>query len=374
MNLSRFIRENLQQIVSEWEGFALTQLPAAGSMSRLALRDHASNILNAIADDIESEQSETQREAKSAGAYASTQSMGTAAATHGALRHASGFTLIQLTAEFRALRATVMRLWAKQNLPGHQAFSESVLRFNEALDQAVAESVEAYESQMVQARDLYLAILGHDLRSPLAAIVGASDLLRMAGLNQQTRLSVAGILESSAAMMGAMINDLIEYSRTRLGGSLPVKKTDSDLAEICRACLDEVRMAHPGVALRLHAEADMSLLTDPVRIRQALSNVLNNAVQHGAQDEGIDIWLTEKGSTLEVRIFNHGPPIPTQHLEAIFDPFRSLSPATVEEKRSHLGLGLFIAREVARAHGGDLVAVECQDGALFLFTLPKSVA
>ncbi|MDB5796484.1 MAG: sensor histidine kinase [Paucimonas sp.] len=368
-----FIRNNIDQIIGEWEVFARTQAPAADAMSKLALRDHSKHILIAIANDLEREQSESQREAKSRGDFPPEPVRETAAATHGALRHASGFTLVQLNAEFRALRASVMRLWMREPPSSQGAgLAASMLRFNEAIDQAVAESISSYEARMTQARDMYLAILGHDLRSPLSAITAVGEILTRTGTADDPAAGVVRILQSSVAVMGAMIDDLIEYSRSKLGGELPLVRKQADVAEIFSSSAEEVKIAHPDVTISvLESPGDCMMAVDPVRLRQAISNVLNNAVQHGDRSREIKLSMMRQADSVEFHIRNYGAPIPEERISTMFDPFYSISDGRSDEKRTHLGLGLYIARSVAQAHGGDLRAAPAiEEGALFVMTIP----
>ena len=171
MTLSIFIKENMDAIVQEWLEFAMTMEPAASTMSAMALRDHAKPILLAIARDLESSQTDRAQEDKSKGRAPALSTRETAAATHGALRQVSGFDLNQLGAEYRALRASVIRLWTRSR-PQEIASDmvEDMIRFNEAVDQAVAESTSRYAAELSLSRDTFMAILAHDLRSPLSAI------------------------------------------------------------------------------------------------------------------------------------------------------------------------------------------------------------
>jgi signal transduction histidine kinase len=167
MKLHRFINEHLEQILAEWVAFAKTIEPEAGQMSIVELRDHAKGILQAISLDIETRQNSRQQDQKSKGLAPEAGAQQSAASIHGALRHASDFSLVQLSAEFRALRATVLRLWLPQVREMSESAAYEMVRFNEAIDQALAESVLTYSARADHMRELFLAILGHDLRAPL---------------------------------------------------------------------------------------------------------------------------------------------------------------------------------------------------------------
>lgn len=177
MSLSAFIRSSMTEILAEWTAFAKKAAPAEGEMTDLALTDHAEAILCQIADDIEKYQSKQEQYEKSQGDEVNLSQRESAAAIHGRLRHASNFSLSQLSSEYRALRATVLRLW----LPGVNQMSETTIqemvRFNEAIDQALAESIVTFSALAERTRDLFLAVLGHDLRAPIATVALVADLL-----------------------------------------------------------------------------------------------------------------------------------------------------------------------------------------------------
>ena len=170
MRLADFISQHTETILAEWEAFATTLLPAAAGMTPLALRDHAQQILEAVAADLSTAQTRQEQADKSQGkAVRPAGAPETAAETHAVLRAKSGFSINQLVAEYRALRASVLRLWLDAGSLAETGVDD-VVRFNEAIDQAIAESVSFFTAQVDQARNLLLGTLGHDMRSPLYAI------------------------------------------------------------------------------------------------------------------------------------------------------------------------------------------------------------
>src|SRR5688572_4807543 len=167
MRLADFISTNLEPILAEWEAFARTHIPAGEAMDVVGLRDHAAEILKAVAKDLWSHQSERAGIEKSKGDAAEEPGAAdTAAETHGALRAEAGFTLGQMVSEFRAMRASVIRLWRAGGGPQGTDL-EDLTRFNEAIDQALAESVSRYARDLDHSKEMFLAILGHDVRTPL---------------------------------------------------------------------------------------------------------------------------------------------------------------------------------------------------------------
>jgi hypothetical protein len=367
--LASFILQNLDEIVSEWEAFARTIDP---TMDTLALRDHARPMLEAIAADIKTAQSKKEQAQKSKGQQANGAAGGAAAAIHGALRHTVGFDLTQLVSEFRALRATVLRLWVAKEGYGDAESAYEMARFNEAIDEALAESVVSYSKELSKSRDTFLAMLGHDLRSPLGAIAGAlSVLTSSASPEVHAKASAAGT--RSVATMESMIRDLLDYTRTRLGKGIPVKPAPGDLGEVCRIAVGELALNYPKTGFRLDSQGTLQGVFDTERIRQVVSNLLNNAVQHGKAGRPISLLASGSGDTLALEVINEGPGIPDEHLQAIFEPLVQGEAGIAASKAStNLGLGLYIAREIVTAHGGSIEASSSPQGPTrFSVRLPR---
>jgi signal transduction histidine kinase len=206
--LGSFIQDNMGAILREWELFARTRIPAAATMSVPELRDHAEEILRAIAEDISRPETEAERSNKSKGLADATDTHPTAASAHGAIRHLSGFDLIQVVSEFRALRASILRLWALQAGGLSHEDVEDLTRFSESIDQVVAESVASYSAKIDESRDIFLAVLGHDLRGPLASLSNCVQLQSGAEQAPDLRDRVLHIARRSIASMDEMITDL----------------------------------------------------------------------------------------------------------------------------------------------------------------------
>ena len=372
MTLSQFIIENMEAIVAEWHAFALTMQPAAATMSELALRDHAKPILLAIAKDLQSDQTAMAQADKSKGLAPALSTRETAAATHGALRHVSGFDLNQLGAEYRALRASVIRLWSKaQAAQLGTTVVDDLIRFNEAVDQAVAESTARYAAELALSRNTFVAILAHDLRSPLNAITMLSHMIVASEGSGESARQQARQIQSSAREMAALIRDLLEYTRVKMGKGIPVVQSDCDLSTLCGEALDELRAAQPRHVFQLQAPTSLRAWVDRARMRQAVTNLLSNAVQHGDVGQPIGLSLQEDGANLLLKVRNGGKAIPADSLQVIFDPLVQLSADSAQACdaiSTSLGLGLFIAREVAQGHGGT-IGVESSDGQGTVFTM-----
>lgn len=372
MKLSRFINEQMEPILVEWDAFARTLGPAATDMTDLALRDHAREILQATADDIESEQSPNQQDEKSKGHAQDERN--SAASEHGKVRQEDGFTMTQMVAEYRALRATVLRLWLPTVKRVTKETTKDMLRFNEAIDQAVAESTARFTEQTERTRDTFLAILGHDLRTPLAAMAMAGDYLTAPNIGTPQTTVVGGQVKRSAAAMSAMVHDMLEYSRTQLGDGIPIVRHQTDVQDICQAAIDEVRLAYPECQFELNTSGVLEGAFDIARLKQALINLLTNAVQYRAKNHPVKVLASEEQEALLIQVQNQGPVIPQDSLQAIFNPLVQLAGDGHQEGRpsTSLGLGLFIARKITEAHSGAITAESSESsGTVFTILLPK---
>lgn len=372
MRLSQFIKENTEAILFEWEAFARTMIPPAETMSIDELRDHSHEILLVIADEMESVQSEEDREAKSKG-LATPRVKTSFAGVHGTLRQRVGFDLTQLSAEYRALRASVLRLWMARLESVDASVLEEVTRFNEGIDQSLAEAMATYSERMSNSRDTFLAVLGHDLRNPLGALSSCVQLLGRVvdGKPNERALRVA---KQSISSISEMITDLLEYTRTRLGRGIEVTPQPGNLGAVCEEVFDQTCAAYPQRKFEADIDPGVSLNFDSPRMRQVLTNLLSNAVQHGDPDFPVMLALHRKGQAAVLTIKNRGTPIPPDSMQVIFNP---LVQVVTTESEPHerpatsLGLGLFIAREIVKGHDGTItVTSSIEDGTSFVVTLP----
>jgi signal transduction histidine kinase len=374
MRLSAFLAANLEPVLADWEAFARSTIPATGTMTDLAIRDHAREILLAIVADMESAQTEAQRHLKSEGRAPATAGR-SPADKHGSLRQLVGFDLNQLAAEFRALRATVLRLWAEKSRTAGPEELDEVSRFNEGIDQALAESIASYSEHVATSRDTFLAMLGHDLRTPLGALAGSLDVLGRNGLTDAQRERTLQIGKRSVGSISNMITDLLEYTRSRLGRGVEVVPSPGDLGDVCQYAIDEMRTAYPGGEFAGEMVGDLSAHFDAGRIRQMLINLLVNAVQHGDAGQPVTLDLRGSGKTVRLVVRNRGKPIPPESLQVIFNPLvqiGALEGDSDQRPSSSLGLGLYIAREIATGHGGTIeVTSSAAEGTAVIVELPR---
>lgn len=377
MRLADFILANVEPILAEWEVFA-RRSDLTGKMNPAALRDHAEDMILAIARDMGSAQSSAEQSSKSMGdrdTVAGSRGMGDASRAHGRDRATSGFKLVNVVAEYRALRASVLRLWkASVSAPAREDL-EDLGRFNEAIDQSLAMATLTYTEAADRSRQMFLTILGHDLRNPLAAIrVMVAELIRDPGLADDKRSAVA-LIRESAADMNQLVQELIDLSRHEVGADMPLSPAAMDLGDLCRQLVAETRAAAPGRVIGFRAKGDLGGEWDRGRLRQAVSNLLGNAVQHGSG--AIDVRAEGGGKDgVVLRVHNDGEPISPEALPRLFNPFARAGNSAAGRKRpGSLGLGLYIARAIVTAHGGQIDLESSQDaGTTFTVRLPRAPA
>jgi signal transduction histidine kinase len=375
LRLAQFISENAGPILVEWESFARTRIPAAATMDTMSLRDHAADMLQAFSDDLQASQTEDERSLKAQGLAVATEQGSSAASLHGAIRHSDGFDLTQLASEFRALRAAVLRLWKADHAAPDSIDLDDFERFNESVDQALAESIAAYSAKIAESRDTFLAVLGHDLRQPLSAMRGCLELLQRPETTDARKVRALGIARRSATSMEELITDLLEYTKTRLGRGVEVVPMPGSFSHLIEEVVEQARAAHPKAAFVFDSPADCQAEFDPARMRQVVSNLLSNAVQYGDHGTPIVVAITEAGDQAVLRVTNRGREISPEALQVIFNPLVQIASRHTEPHErpaTSMGLGLFIAREIVEAHGGTIVATSSEEaGTTFAVSISK---
>ncbi|HYR12304.1 MAG TPA: sensor histidine kinase, partial [Longimicrobium sp.] len=269
MRLAEFILANREPILAEWEAFARTCTPASSAMDITALRDHANEMLTVIAADLATPQGGTAQEEKSKGNAPSTESeLVTAAEEHGAGRAESGFTMEQMVSEYRALRASVIRLWVQARGELKPADVEDLTRFNEAIDQSLAESVTRYTEELDHSKEMFLAILGHDLRTPLGAVFTSSRFMLDTDELQEPFLTLTRRIASSATRMVHLVGDLLDFTRSRLGGGIPIERAPMNMGKAVHDVVDEIAAVHPSRTIEIDARGELEGEWDCARISQ----------------------------------------------------------------------------------------------------------
>jgi signal transduction histidine kinase len=280
-----------------------------------------------------------------------------------------------MVAEYRALRATVVRLWNPSSAGVGAEDLEDVIRFNEAIDQAIAESLSVFLVEMDKTRDLFLGMLGHDLRGPLSTIASCAALDRKSRPNDS---STAAIVLRSVAQMKALLDDLVEYTRNRLGPGLTVDLAHLDLERCARDILSEIGAISTGRVLELTSQGDTKGEWDARRVHQAISNLVFNALKYGNPDSAIHVSVDGRSKKeVIIAVENAGKPIPPALLTRIFDPLVRAQDdeagADAQMAGANLGLGLYVVREVAAAHGGGVDVSSNESMTRFELRLPRGV-
>jgi hypothetical protein len=296
-----------------------------------------------------------------------------ASTLHGIARVGSAFDIMEVVSEYRALRASVLRLWRESNPSPDANDLDDITRFNEAIDQSLAKAVSAYTQRVNRSRQMFLAILGHDLRNPLAAVRMTARVMGRK-THDPDCVRTSSLIETQAQAVVRLVNDLIDFTSTGVGSSIPITCSPVDLRTLCSEMIESFRLQHPTRTFHLQAAGEVVGQWDGGRIRQVVSNLVGNAIQHGAPDGPILLSTGMDGDVVVLSVHNHGDPIPSDVLPTLFDPLvRHTTPASSAHRREgSIGLGLYIVREIAAAHGGSVdVTSTADDGTTFLVRIPR---
>jgi signal transduction histidine kinase len=367
VRLADFILRDMESILRKWEAFAATCLPAAASMQPLELRDHARQILEAVASDLSTSQSREEQSAKSMGlAPAPFPARETAAQTHAVTRARSGYDIQQLVSEYRALRASVLVLWKDAGEP--DAFhDEDMIRFNEAIDQAVAESVGHFSAQVDQSRNLLLGMLSHDMRNPLQTVQMTARHLGKLNVGTEVSTAAARLIRSGTHLQ-ALLDDLIEFNRANLGLGISINPSPVDVADLCAQEIELLGVAHPDSKIELKTEGNCRGGWDGRRVQQLLGNLVSNAVHHGACNEPVRVAVSGDETEVRIEVSNQGPAIDPDTLDKLFEPLKR---GASSGRHEGLGLGLYIVDEIAKGHGGAAQARSNDRETVFTVRLPR---
>ena len=371
MRLSNFIRQSSNEIVGHSVDFARSLEPLANDAIDIAiLRDHLPLVLEAIATDLDTPQTRDESIRKSQGRADSIVAE-TAAETHGRLRASTGLSIEQVVAEFRVLRAVVIRLWLEAITHIDAAQVMDLVRFNEAIDQAIAESVTFHSTEVGRWRDMMLAVISHDLRGPLQAVVGTTEVLSLKA--SELYAPYVGAISRSVLRLTQLLDSLLDYSKAQLGSGLPLEKSEVDLSVACEAEIELLRAAHPVATIEFAASGLSIGSFDAGRIREALANLVSNAVQYRSPGTAIRVSVHGTAHDVTVTVVNQGEEIPTESLHGLFEPLRRRELENPAGPRRNLGIGLFVVREIAKAHGGEAGARASGGESTFFLRVPKHV-
>ncbi|MBY3251609.1 PAS domain-containing sensor histidine kinase [Rhizobium laguerreae] len=224
----------------------------------------------------------------------------------------------------------------------------------------------AFEQQTAELREEFIAVLGHDLRNPLASISAAARILRKEKQTDRA-IKVLDLMQGSVVRMSALIDNVLDFARGRLGGGITLGRRAEHLEPLLRQVIEELRFSHLDRAIEVTIEFDGPINCDSGRIGQLVSNLLGNALTHGAPDEPVRLSAATVDGKLELWIANGGAPISSEAMTGLFQPFFKGEAGTSQRG---LGLGLHIASEIARAHGGTITVSSDDKETRFTFVMP----
>jgi signal transduction histidine kinase/CheY-like chemotaxis protein len=393
MRLAEFILANVEPVLAEWEVFARGIWPSGATADPAEMRDDAEDILRATALDMQSEQTRAEQAEKSKGRHAWDQGGGLtrASSSHGSGRMASGFDLWAVIAEYRALRASVLRLWRESGPAPDLRDVDDLTRFNESIDQSLTQAVRSYAQQAERergtllmneqasrreaeaanrAKDVFLATLSHEMRTPLNAIIGWLSILRHEEATEKHFQEGLKVIERNTRAQAQLIDDVLDVSRI-VSGKLRVAMAPCDWTDVIHAGVDAVRPAAEarGITLTVHLDPSAGAAwCDAVRMQQVVWNLVSNAVKFTPKSGHVDITLSRERSSIQIQVTDDGQGIGAELLPHVFDRFRQADSST-RRRFAGLGLGLSIVKHIVEAHGGTIEATSAGEGKGSTFTV-----
>lgn len=370
IGLGSFIQQNLEAILQKWEDFARLIWPGDPA-EVVVLRNDAGKMLQAVVLDMATSQSPEQQKEKSEGHGSGNTSdpINSAALSHAVSRVESGFDIVKLVAEFRALRAAVNRIWSESHPAADAQQIDEMLRFNEGIDQLVAVSVSGFSDRIDRSRRIFLGIIGHDMRQPLHTL---NILVEMLGHSSSSEtVPVRDQMKLATSQLAALLSDLLDFNTGQVGSCMQIRPEPANLGLIGEHLLAGFRMANPSKDFKLDTDGDLLGEWDNTRMRQMITNLVSNAVAHGTE-KSIQLTLRGNPGRVVIEVRNWGAPIPSEAIPTLFNPLVRLAKEEALRPQGSVGLGLYICREIAHAHGGTIrVESSLTEGTAFIVEIPK---
>jgi signal transduction histidine kinase len=338
------LRAESSEITRLWVDAILQDVEELRPLPPGAVIDHMPEFLDALAEWVDGRREESQRgfEALAKG--------------HALTRFGFGVPLDALVREYVILRETILG----RVLPAEgEGVREQLVDMNTGIDLAVYAAVVRYAARRDSVRERFVAILGHDLRTPINAIALAAQNLRGEPALTGSQTHLVSTIRRATDRVGRMISDVMDFARGRLDGGIPAEPVACDMAEILNDVIAELSMAHPHRTFELSVHGDTRGAWDRDRVAQAMTNLVGNAVEHGR--DPIRVSAVADDHSVTTAVSNPGPPIPAERLLTLFEPFHVRDLAEAPRAAQGLGLGLFIVGQIALAHGA-ICDVACADG------------
>jgi signal transduction histidine kinase len=251
---------------------------------------------------------------------------------------------------------------------------DDLTRFNESIDQSLRKAVVSYTKRVDQSRQMFLAILAHDLRNPLSSIMMSAEMVALTGKHVPDAADAASRINSSASAISQMVTDLLDFAGRAVGSVMPLSPAPMDLAKLCQEISVEFHAAHPGCGLKFEPADNLKGDWDASRLRQVLSNLLGNAAQHGGEECSVSLSANAQGPDIVLTVHNSGTPIAPDLLPTIFQPLirGDRHQGNPNRRAGSIGLGLYIVREIVIAHGGTIEVTSSREGGTtFTVRLPR---
>lgn len=349
--VAAFLRAQKERIVELWEREIRSELPALAQLTRPALLDHTQELLAGLAAWIEGDTAEANR-----GFEALVQG-------HALQRLGYAVGLETLMREYAKLRFVILRELLEVPAP-----RESLLLLHEGMDRAISAAIDRYSQRREEVRARFISILGHDLRDPLATVKISTDVLARGNAVPDDQKTILARMARACDRMQRMIGEVLDFARGHLGGGIPAAPTLNDMAEICRHVVEDLAAAHPDRAITIETSGDLRGAFDRDRVTQALANLVGNAIEHTRRSVEVAAYETADRQHVITTVTSHGIAIPPDVQRRIFDPFARGDDAT---GRRGLGLGLYIAQQIALAHGATLDLTSDDTATTFTITWPR---
>ena len=372
--LAALLLEQKDALLDQWSDRVLAdpEVPEANRLTHPELRDHIPRFIDQLARSLEAP--DAQRAVPESGEERGRE-MGSngVAVAHARQRIAERYTTSAALRELSYFRAVITDLCFREVIVLDH---DTAQLFHAAIDSAMSRAACEIERaghgalrQEVDVRERFMAILGHDLRDPIAGILIAAKMMLGQNLNE-TLAGYVHRMTRSAERASNMISAMLDLANARLGGGIPLHKRRSDTRDVCQSAIDEAKLRHPDRTITFAPQGNGVGLFDPERMAQAIGNLLSNALAYSPPTSIVRIGTREADAArVVIEVHNEGPPIAAGDIDALFDPFRRGAESARTTKG--LGLGLFIAREIVAEHGGTIdVTSTVGDGTVFSVVLP----
>ena len=289
------------------------------------------------------------------------------------LRLTDGFDIDQMVSEYRALRASVVKQWIAHNQVLAATDLEDLTRFNEAIDQAVAESVAHYTKSINHSRNLFLGVLGHDLRNPIGAATMAARFMVERGGTDPKQGLLASQIVTTTERATQILNDLLDLTLTQFGTDIPVVKGPMDMGQLGIQLVDEMRTVSNSRPIEISVVGETGGEWDKGRIGQVFSNLIGNALQYSPENSVVEVTIAGQEDDVIISVHNDGKPIPSNTIKIIFESFtRGQHGDAAPGGAANLGLGLYITKRIVLAHQGEISVVSTAEaGTTFVVRLPR---